>query len=179
MRNREAAAGKEERCRPREGSPRERERRRDRKSKGKDVGGGRDREASADVESEEKERARGPKGTRVARSAAVPAEIVQDAAGNLHPFGLHDEDPQQEQRIPAPRCRGPRVWHGERAAAAAAPTSTRGGRGETRLLMFRTLSPGPPRLGQGAGRSPGSYAPFCLNGPMGSWDFGSLSALSQ
>lgn len=40
VRNREAAAGNEEWCRPREGSPRERERRRDRKSEGKDVGGG-------------------------------------------------------------------------------------------------------------------------------------------
>lgn len=60
------------------------------------------------------------------------AEIVQDAAGNLHPFGLHDEDPQQEQCIPAPRGRGPRVLQEdskEHAAAAAAaevaPTETR------------------------------------------------------
>lgn len=35
----------------------------------------------------------------------VPAEIIQDAAGNLQAFGLHNEDPQQTQRIPAPRSR--------------------------------------------------------------------------
>lgn len=33
------------------------------------------------------------------------AEIIQDAAGNLQAFGLHNEDPQQAQRIPAPRSR--------------------------------------------------------------------------
>lgn len=35
----------------------------------------------------------------------VPAEIIQDAAGNLQAFGLHSEDPQQAQGIPAPRSR--------------------------------------------------------------------------
>lgn len=129
------------------------------------------------LQSSKSEKTWGPTGAGAARSTAVPAEIVQDAAGNLHPFGLHDEDPQQEQGIPAPRGRGPRVWHEERVAAA--PTRTRRGKGETRSLTFCTLSPGPPRLGRGAGRSPGSYAPFCLNGPMGCWKIGSLSTLSQ
>lgn len=35
----------------------------------------------------------------------VPAEIIQDAAGNLQAFGLHNEDPQRAQRIPAPGSR--------------------------------------------------------------------------
>lgn len=50
------------------------------------------------------------------------AEIVQDAAGNLHPFGLHDEDPQQEQGIPAPRGR-------DRGCGTETPALPRAGSG--------------------------------------------------
>ena len=45
-------------------------------------------------------RDRGSEGERL-----VPAEIIQDAAGHLQAVGLHHEDPQQAQRIPAPRSR--------------------------------------------------------------------------
>lgn len=67
---------------------------------------------------------------------------------------------------------------GERAAAAAALTSRRGGRGETCSLPSYTLSLGPPRLGRGMGRSPGSYAPVLLerpNGKLGSREPGRVS----
>ena len=118
-------------------------------------------------------KSRGRQGAGAARGAPVPAEIVQDAAGNLHPFGLHDEDPQQEQCIPAPRGRGPRVRHGEQAttaaaaAAAAVPTKTRGGRGGTRSLPPGSLSLGPRGWAAVRGRSPGSHAPALLERPNG------------
>lgn len=111
---------------------------------------------------------------RAGADAAVPAEIVQDAAGNLHPFRLHDEDPQQEQCIPAPRSRGrgcgseaPARRRAGSAAAAAAFTGTRGGRGETRSLPSGAFSPRPPEAGPRRGRSPGSHAPVLLERPNG------------
>ena len=121
-----------------------------------------------------KKKSSGRQGAEAARGATVPAEIVQDAAGNLHPFGLHDEDPQQEQCIPAPRGRGPRVLQedsGEHAAAAVAaavaPTETRRGKGRDPLTSFRLPQPGTPRLGRGGGRSPESHAPALLERPNG------------
>lgn len=150
VRNREAAAEKEGWCRPRKGSPREREQRRDRKARIRMWAAGAGAEASAVVSSEH-----GDKGRR----GAVPAEIVQDAAGNLHPFGLHDEDPQQEQCIPAPRGRGPRVRHGDSGAPESGRRLQRGPAGEgARPAHFRPAPSAldPPRLGRGAGRSPGT-----------------------
>lgn len=88
-------------------------------------------------------------------SAAVPAEIVQDAAGNLHPFGLHDEDPQQEQCIPAPRGRGPGVRHGDSGSP------DRGQRRQQRRLQRRPE-------GEGAGPThfrPAPSAPDPEAGP--------------
>lgn len=70
----------------------------------------------------------------------VPAEIVQDAAGNLQAFGLHDEDPQQAQRIPAPRS-----LHG-RAARRPGPADT------------GTLCPD-PEAGPRRGAEPWGHAP--------------------
>lgn len=132
------------------------------------------------------EEQQGTTGAEAARGAAVPAEIVQDAAGNLHPFGLHDEDPQQEQRIPAPRGRGPTVLQED----SGSPENTqrrrrrrllrkREGKGAGPLTFFRLPRPGTPRLGRGGGRSPESHAPALLerpNGKVGNWD---LSKLSQ
>lgn len=149
------------------GSSRKSEQRRDRKARtrGRAGGGGAEAPGSASVRENEE----GTKGARTARGDAVPAEIVQDAAGNLHPFGLHDEDPQREQCIPAPRGRGPRVRHGDSGSPE------RGKRRQRRQLQrrregegagpahFRPAPSAPdPRLGQSAGRSPGSHAPALL-----------------
>lgn len=110
------------------------------------------------------------------------AEIVQDAAGNLHPFRLHDEDPQQKQCIPAPRSRGrgygseTPAGRRERAARRRRSQEPEGEGGETRSLPSGAFSPRPPRLGRGGGGAPGATPRFYLNGPMGSWRMGSLSA---
>lgn len=90
----------------------------------------------------------GTVGAVAARGDVVPAEIVQDAAGNLHPFGLHDENPQQEQCIPAPRGRGPRVRHGD----SGSPES--GQRRRQRLQQ---------REGEGAGPAHFRPAPSAQN----------------
>lgn len=91
-----------------EGSTRKGEQRRDPKARPRMWAGGRPGGLGVCDETRT-----GGKGTRAARGAAVPAEIVQDAAGNLHPFGLHDEGPQQGQCIPAPRGRALGVRHGD------------------------------------------------------------------
>lgn len=166
MRTREAAAERRG-CRPREG-------RAGKASSGgtgkRGQGGGRGGGgAEAPGSASVRENEEGTKGARTARGDAVPAEIVQDAAGNLHPFGLHDEDPQREQCIPAPRGRGPRVRHGDSGSPE------RGKRRQRRQLQrrregegagpahFRPAPSAPdPRLGQSAGRSPGSHAPALL-----------------
>ena len=147
------------------------------------------------AESERRKNSTGRQGPR--QRGAVPAEIVQDAAGNLHPFGLHDEDPQQEQRIPAPRGRGPTALQED----SGSPENTqrrrrrrlprkREGRGAEPLTSFRLPRPGTPRLGRGGGRSPESHAPALLERPNGKvenwdlrklsqWEGGELSKLSQ
>lgn len=181
MRNREAAA-EDGWCRRREGSTGEREPRQDRKARtrlraGEETGGLRGRRIG------EKTR-RGPQGHGAARGAAVPAEIVQDAAGNLHPFSLHDEDPQQEQCIPAPRGRGPRVRQGDSGSPESGQRQRRqlrrrAARGGTRTLPSRSLSPGPRGRAEAWGGAPGVTPLLCLKGPMGSWRIESLSKLSQ
>lgn len=142
------------------------------------------REASAGLEPE-KTSERTDEAGRDGAGAAVPAEIIQDAAGNLHPLRLHDEDPRQKQCIPAPRGRGrgdgSEAPAGRRAGgAAAALTGTRaGGRGDTRSLPSGAFSPRPPRLGRGGGRSPWSHAPVLLEWSNGKLDNGEPARVSQ
>lgn len=109
---------------------------------------------------------RGDKGRR----GALPAEIVQDAAGNLHPFGLHDEDPQQKQCIPAPRGRGPRVRHGDSGAPESGRRLQRGRAGAGARPAH--LRPAPSALdprgwAEARGGAPGLNAPVLLEQPNG------------
>ncbi|KAK2118183.1 hypothetical protein P7K49_005070 [Saguinus oedipus] len=115
-----------------------------------DVGGGGDPEASGD------RRNRKPGGGERGSGSAVPAEIVQDATGNLHPFGLHDEDPQQEQRIPAPRGRRLRVLHED----SGSPESEQPRQPRRKRLQRR-------REGEGAGPAHFRPAPSALDPDTG------------
>lgn len=65
---------------------------------------------------------------------------------------------------------------GERAARRRRSQGREGGRGEARSLPSGAFSPGPLRLGRGGGGAPGATPRSYLNGPMGSWGVGSLSA---
>lgn len=131
----------------------------------------------------------GDGGARAARGDAVPAEIVQDAAGNLHPFGLHDEDPQQEQGIPAPRGRDrgcgtetpalPRAGSGSGGGAGGAGGGGGGVSGdderreEAGPARFRpATSAGPGGGARARGGAAGVTPPLCLKGPIGSWRAG-------
>ena len=157
---------------PREGSPRERERRRDRKARTRmwaEGGGG---EASAVLKSEEI-RAKGRNRAGTARGAP---RYLQRSSRTLPGISTrlvsmmrtHSRSSASRLRAPGTKSTARRLrLAGERAAAAAALTSSRGGRGETCSLPSYTLSPGPPSLGRGMGRSPGSYAPVLLERPNG------------
>lgn len=90
----------------------------------------------------------------------VPAEIVQDAAGNLQTFGLHGEDRQQAQCIPAPRSRH------RRAAQRPGPTDT------------GTLRPD-PEAGPRRGAEPWSHAPSARKGPMESGEARACARLAN
>lgn len=99
---------------------------------------------------------RKPDGGEKGSGSAVPAEIVQDAAGNLHPFGLHDEDPQQEQCIPAPRGRELTVRHED----SGSPESGQPRQPRQRRLQRR-------REGEGAGPAHFRPAPSALDPETG------------
>lgn len=143
------------------------------------------RRVSGVAETEGAKKSSGRQGAEAARGAMVPAEIVRTLPG-ISTRLVSMMDPQQEQCIPAPRGRGPRVLQEDPKNTQRRQQQRRwllrkreGERGGTPLTSLPAPSARDPRLGLGGGRSPESHAPAPLEDPMGRWRTGTLGKLSQ